>query len=98
MRDWRRCKTAYNWIANVFSQYQQANGILILNGIQGANFTEGFAVSGVISEMLLQSVGGIVRVFPAMPSTQNASFSNLAHRAGSRFPGRSRMARCNRSP
>ena len=29
------------------AQYQQANGILILNGIQGANFTEGFAVSGV---------------------------------------------------
>ena len=74
--------TAYNWIANAFSEYQQANGMLVLNGIQGANFTEGFAVSGVISEMLLQSVGGIVRFFPAMPAGQNASFSDLGAEGG----------------
>ena len=75
-------QTAYNFISNVFSQYQQANGILIVNGTQSANFTEGFAASGVISEMLLQSVGGIARFFPAMPSSQNASFSNLGAQGG----------------
>jgi autotransporter-associated beta strand protein len=75
-------QTAYNFITNVFSQNQQANGMLTVNGNQNGNFTEGFAASGVISEMLLQSVGGIVRFFPAMPSNQNASFSNLGAQGG----------------
>jgi autotransporter-associated beta strand protein len=75
-------QTAYNFITSAFSQYQQANGMLTVNGNQNGNFTEGFAASGVISEMLLQSVGGIARFFPAMPSTQNASFANLGAQGG----------------
>ena len=46
------------------------------------HFTEMFAVSGAISELLLQSVDGIIRVFPAWPEEKDAEFRNLRAEGG----------------
>ncbi len=46
------------------------------------NYTEQFAASGVINEMLLQSVQGILRFFPAWPSGEDAAFKYLRTEGG----------------
>ena len=46
------------------------------------NFTEQFAVSGAIPELLLQSVSDIIRIFPAWPTDKDAKFTNLRAQNG----------------
>jgi hypothetical protein len=46
------------------------------------HYTEMFAVSGAISELLLQSVDGIIRVFPAWPKKKDAEFKDLRAQGG----------------
>ncbi|WP_242133433.1 glycosyl hydrolase family 95 catalytic domain-containing protein [Aestuariivivens marinum] len=41
------------------------------------HYTEMFAVSGAISELLLQSVDSIIRLFPAWPKDEDAKFEAL---------------------
>ena len=46
------------------------------------HYTEQFAASMAVSELLLQSVGDIIRVFPAWPKVKDASFRDLRAQGG----------------
>lgn len=77
----------FEYVVNSFRNRQRPNGILTLN-VLGSRFnpfghyTEQFAASAVISELLIQSVGNIIRLFPAWPSEKDASFVNLRTKGG----------------
>ena len=58
------------------------NGSLQLAGDTRGNYTEQFAACGIVSEMLLQSVGGIIRLFPAWPKDKDARFDRLRAEGG----------------
>jgi len=63
------------------------NGTLSLNRIgarfnRNGHYTEQFAASMAVSELLLQSVGDIIRVFPAWPKDKNAAFTDLRAQGG----------------
>ncbi|MEI7903080.1 MAG: glycoside hydrolase family 95-like protein [bacterium] len=47
-----------------------------------AHFTENFAAAGAVTELMLQSVGDIIRVFPAWPLERPARFTNLRAQGG----------------
>jgi hypothetical protein len=63
------------------------NGTLTLNRL-GARFndfghyTEQFAATMVLSELLVQSVGDVIRVFPAWPRERDARFRKLRTQGG----------------
>ena len=77
----------YEYVVNSFKQRQRSNGILTLN-VPGSRFnpfghyTEMFAASAVVSELLMQSVDDVIRVFPAWPIEKNASFVDLRAKGG----------------
>ena len=83
---------AYEWIAREYPRRAWPNGTLaMINGVhpwasktgdKSGNFSEQFASAGVIAEMLLQSVDGIVRVFPAWPKSKDAKFTDLRAQGG----------------
>jgi hypothetical protein len=78
---------AYSWTRAQCVVRQRPNGTLSLMPAGGrfngaGHFTEMFAISGVITEMLLQSVDNIIRVFPAWPADQDAAFQNLRAQGG----------------
>ena len=58
------------------------NGTLQLAGDTRGNYTEQFAACGIVSEMLLQSVDGILRLFPAWPKDKDARFERLRAEGG----------------
>jgi hypothetical protein len=62
-----------------FSQYvpEQPNGLFYWQNGQGYYNSEEFGISRLVTEYLLQSVGRIIRLFPAWPSGTDAQFSNL---------------------
>jgi hypothetical protein len=57
-----------------FSTYKHFDGY--------GHYTEMFAAAGAISELLLQSVDDIIRVFPAWPKDKDAGFSTLRTSGG----------------
>ncbi|MCY2990079.1 MAG: hypothetical protein NTY19_19725 [Planctomycetota bacterium] len=66
-----------------FLKRSRPNGtITLLPSDRCGHFTEQFAAAGAIAELLLQSVGDILRVFPAWPKEQNAKFENLRAQGG----------------
>jgi alpha-L-fucosidase 2 len=66
-----------------FLKRSRPNGTLTLQaGDRCGHFTEQFAAAGAIAELLLQSVGDILRVFPAWPKEQDAKFENLRAQGG----------------
>ena len=77
----------YEYVVSSFRNRQRPNGILTLN-VLGSHFnpfghyTEQFAASAVVSELLIQSVGNIIRLFPAWPAEKDASFVNLRAKGG----------------
>lgn len=78
---------AVDFMKNEFTSRQRPNGTLSL--IAGSNkwnqyghYTETFAATAAISELLLQSVGGIIRVFPAWPKDKGGAFVNLRAEGG----------------
>lgn len=78
---------AHTWMRAQFQARQRANGLLkIAPGNAAFNsyghYTEDFAATAVINELLLQSVGGILRLFPAWPADQEAAFENLRAQGG----------------
>lgn len=77
---------AWLFMKNAMLARQKPNGALNLNTIGGFNsfghYTEQFACSGAIAELLLQSVDDIVRVFPAWPATRDARFKSLRAQGG----------------
>lgn len=80
----------YGYVVNSFRNRQRPNGILTLNVLgerwqrynNHGHYSEQFAASAVISELLIQSVGDIVRVFPAWPPEKDAIFSDLRAKGG----------------
>ncbi len=77
----------YEYVVDRFNSRRRPNGSLTLNR-RGHHFnafghyTEMFAASAVVSELLLQSSDHIVRVFPAWPKNQDASFKQLRAKGG----------------
>ena len=75
------------WLRNEVEYRLRPNGTLSLNR-RGSffnsfgHYTEQFGVSMAVSELLLQSVGDIIRVFPAWPQDKPASFYNLRSQGG----------------
>ncbi|MGL5019678.1 MAG: glycoside hydrolase family 95-like protein, partial [Luteolibacter sp.] len=77
---------AMTWLKNAALARMKPNRCLNLN-TTGAfnsfgNYTEQFAISGAISELLLQSVGDILRILPAWPANLDAEFTNLRAQGG----------------
>lgn len=64
-----------------FKSKELPNGLFYWHA-HGFYMSEQIAVSGLITEFLLQSNGNIVRIFPAWPEDKNASFSDLRARGG----------------
>ena len=77
----------YEYVVGGFRNRQRENGLLNLN-VNGSkfnpygNYSEMFAASEVVSELLLQSVANIIRVFPAWPAGKDARFENLRAKGG----------------
>ena len=72
---------AFNDTKIWFKGKEQPNGLFYWQA-HGFYMTEQIAVTGLITEFLLQSVDHIVRVFPAWPGTIDAEFNNLRARGG----------------
>jgi hypothetical protein len=64
-----------------FKGKEQSNGLFYWKA-HGFYMSEQTAVSGLITEFLIQSVDSIVRIFPAWPANQEAQFSTLRTRGG----------------
>ena len=60
---------------------EQPNGLFYWNG-HGFFMSEQVAISRLVTELLLQSVGDIVRIFPAWPADKDASFYGLPAQGG----------------
>lgn len=78
---------AYSWTRAQFQARQRPNGTLKLapGGAvfnDNGHFTENFAATAVINELLLQGVNDILRFFPAWPADQEAAFENLRAQGG----------------
>jgi hypothetical protein len=78
---------AAEWIRSEFVARMRPNGTLTCNRQPHAfnalgHYAEQFAASMVVSEMLLQSVGDVLRVFPAWPTEKDAGFRNLRAQGG----------------
>jgi alpha-L-fucosidase 2 len=75
------------WMREEVQARLRPNGTLTLNRL-GAGFnsfghyTEQFAASMVLSELLVQSVGDVIRVFPTWPRQRNARFRRLRTQGG----------------
>jgi len=75
------------WIAEEVEARLRPNKTPTLNRL-GAHFnafghyTEQFAATMLLSELLIQSVGDVIRVFPAWPRERNARFRHLRTQGG----------------
>jgi hypothetical protein len=59
----------------------QDNGLFLWKG-HGYYMTEQVCINRLVSELLLQSVGGVLRIFPGWPATADARFRNLLAEGG----------------
>lgn len=60
---------------------EQPNGLFAWSG-HGYYMTEQVAIARFVTELLLQSVGDVIRIFPAWPASVNASFSDIRAQGG----------------
>jgi hypothetical protein len=61
---------------------EKPNGLFWLNESHEYYITEQTAYARLVSELLLQSVGNIIRVFPAWPATKDAKYKRLRAQGG----------------
>jgi len=78
---------ALAWLKGELKARTRPNATLTLNRLgHGFNnfghYTEQFAASMALAELLLQSVGDVVRVFPAWPAEIDAKFRHLRAQGG----------------
>jgi hypothetical protein len=76
-----------DWVRKTLLERLRPNGTLTLNVLGSSyndfgHYTEQFAASMAVSELLLQSVGDIIRVFPAWPADRDAVFCTLRAQGG----------------
>lgn len=77
----------WKWLKKELVSRRRTNGMLtIMPGDHPFNsfgiYTEDFSCSGAITELLIQSVNDIVRVFPAWPLEKDGNFKNLRAQGG----------------
>ena len=77
------------WLGREINTRQRSNGTLSLNRLQPhhrfndfGHYTEQFGVGMAVSELLLQSVNDIIRIFPVLSSNEPVSFANLRAQGG----------------
>ena len=77
------------WLGNEIIARQRSNGTLSLNRLKPhhrfndfGHYTEQFGVGMAVSELLLQSVNDIIRVFPALSSDEPVGFKDLRTQGG----------------
>ncbi len=73
---------AYAESRNHFTKLLTPNGLFGYWPNHGFFLSESWAFSGLVGEMLLQSVGDIIRVFPAWQKDKDAAFVNLRAQGG----------------
>ena len=74
---------AWSSIAIDFTQHhkEQPNGLFAWKA-HGSYISEQVGVSRLITELLLQSVGDVIRIFPAWPEAKDAEFARLRAQGG----------------
>ncbi|MCG8311162.1 MAG: hypothetical protein MI975_27490, partial [Cytophagales bacterium] len=77
----------WEWLKEELVSRRRSNGMLtLMHGEHSFNsfgiYTEDFSCSGAITELLLQSVNDVVRVFPAWPKEKDGKFINLRAQGG----------------
>ena len=66
-----------------FKSRELPNGLFVWQGHgHGTFMPESVGVAAIVTEFLMQSAGGIIRVFPCWPKEQNAKFTNLRAQGG----------------
>jgi len=77
------------WLKNEIVARLRSNGTLSLNRLQPpqrfndfGHYTEQFGAGMAISELLLQSVNDVIRIFPALAAGTEAGFTNLRSQGG----------------
>jgi hypothetical protein len=73
---------AYAQSRDHFSKLLTPNGLFAKWPGHGYYVAESWAFAGLTSELLLQSVGDIIRVFPAWPKDKDAAFARLRAQGG----------------
>ncbi|MCK5815222.1 MAG: hypothetical protein KAH07_04685, partial [Flavobacteriaceae bacterium] len=78
---------AKSWLKEQIGYRQKPNGSLKLSEKNAAfnaygHYTEMFSVAGAISELLMQSVDNVIRIFPAWPLEEDAEFTELRAQGG----------------
>jgi hypothetical protein len=73
---------AYERTRDHFSKIVTPNGLYAGWPGHGYYLAESWAFAGLTAELLLQSVGDIIRVFPAWPKAHDAKFENLRAQGG----------------
>lgn len=76
-----------DFLRETLATRQRPNGTLTLNVLGSryndfGHYTEQFGASMAVGELLLQSVGDVLRVFPAWPADRDAAFENLRAQGG----------------
>ena len=78
-----------DWTVREFATREGPNGLLKMNHVDPphhfndfGHYTEQFGAAFAVSELLLQSVGDIIRVFPAWPDGKPAEFKGLRAQGG----------------
>ncbi len=77
------------WLRNEMVARLRSNGTLSLNRLQQpqrfnnfGHYTEQFGAGMAVSELLLQSVDDVIRIFPALGAGTRAGFTNLRSQGG----------------
>lgn len=76
-----------DWMREEIQSRLRPNGTLTLNRLghhfnNFGHYTEQFAATMVLSELLIQSVDDVIRIFPAWPQQQDARFRRLRTQGG----------------
>ena len=80
---------AQTWLRQEINARLRPNGTLTLNRLQPhhrfndfGHYTEQFGATMAVTELLIQSVDDVIRIFPALPEECNASFEHLRTQGG----------------
>lgn len=73
---------AYEKSKSHFTRLLTPNGLFAKWPGHGSYLSESWAFTGLVAELLMQSAGDIIRVFPAWPKDQDAAFSTLRAQGG----------------
>jgi hypothetical protein len=75
------------WLKEEVRARLRPNGTLTLNRLghrfnDFGHYTEQFGATMAVTELLLQSVGDVIRLYPAWPESRQAAFANLRAQGG----------------